>query len=79
MITVGSASLARGYSAWDHLLDDRPLRAMIGREYPSYAAAARAAHRLLAGTQDRRCAGAPVWILDEEGTGSPYWDDGSVA
>lgn len=78
-ITIGSIRQANGYSGCDHLLDDSHLVSMIGRTYPSAAAAAKAAGRLLKGTQDRRCAGAPVLILDEHGNGSRYWTDGTPA
>lgn len=75
-ITIGSARLARGYSGCDHLLDDSPLAAMVGRTYKTEAAAARAAGKLLRGTQDRRCDGGPVILLDEHGAGSTWWTTG---
>jgi len=62
VITITHASIARGYSGYDHLLDDSPLAALVGRTYRDLRTAARAAGRALKGTQDRRCAGAPVWL-----------------
>lgn len=76
---VGSARLARGYSGYDHLLDDSPLASMEGQTFATPASAARHAGKLLAGTQDRRCAGGPVILLDAEGTGATYWADGTRA
>ena len=83
-ITITKARQARGYSSCDHLLDDSPLDSMIGRSYRDLAAAARAAGKLLKGTQDRRCAGAPVFLftVDEDGNESAYaprWTDGTSA
>lgn len=77
-ITIQSAAQARGYSGFDHLLDDGPLQAMVGRTYKNIEAAARAAGRLLKGTQDRRCAGSPVILTDAEGNGWRRWTDGST-
>lgn len=59
-ITITDARIARGYSGYDHLLDDAPLSAMIGRSYRDLSAAAKAAGKLLKGTQDRRCTTAPA-------------------
>ena len=78
-IKIGSVRLARGYTGYDHLLDDEPLRALTGRTFASPAAVCEAAERLLADTQDARCAGAPIVILDERGTGSIWWLDGTPA
>ncbi len=61
-IKVESASIARGYSGYDHLLNDRPLQAMIGRTYRDLAAAGKAAQKILNGTQDERCSFTPVHI-----------------
>ena len=80
MIKITDARIARGYSSYDHLLDDQPLAAIIGREYRTLASAARDAGRALRGTQDRRC-GSPqvVCLYDESGNGWRLWTDGSRA
>lgn len=78
-ITIGSVTLASGYSGYDHLLDDSPLHPMRGKTYPSLEKAAKAAGKLLEGTQDRRCAGIPVCVLDDTGSGGYYWTDGTKA
>lgn len=62
MITITNARFARGYSGWDHLLDDSPLASIIGRTYRSLSAATKAAARAIRGTQDRRCAYSPVTL-----------------
>ena len=72
-VKIASARIARGYSGYDHLLDDRPLDAMTGMTYTSLEAAARAAGRLLRGTQDRRCASGPVILTDDSGNGWVRW------
>jgi hypothetical protein len=72
-ITITDARLARGYSGYDHLLDDQPLSAIIGRSYASLEAAAKAAGRALRGTQDSRCASTPVILTDSEGNGWVRW------
>jgi len=54
MITIISIHQKRGYSATDHLLDDRPLQDLIGREFASVADV-----RQLPAVQQ---AAAPVWI-----------------
>lgn len=69
MIKIADARQARGYSGFDHLLDDRPLAGLVGRSFRTLAAAAKEARKLLKGTQDRRCAGAPVTLFDDEGNG----------
>lgn len=79
MIAISSAQHARGYSAWDHLLDDAPLAAMAGRSYRDMGAAARAAAKLTRGTQDRRCAGSPFILTDSDGNGWTYWGNGERA
>lgn len=66
-IKVKDARFARGYSGYDHLLDDSPLRSIIGREFATLAAAGRAAERAADGTQDKRCASGPVLITDADG------------
>lgn len=62
MITITDARFARGHSGWDHLLDDSPLSALVGRTYRSLRAATQAATRAIRGTQDRRCANSPVTL-----------------
>lgn len=79
MITIMHARQAHGYSGCDHLLDDGPLAAIIGRQFHNLAAAAKAAGKALRGTQDRRCAGAPVWLTDDAGNSWRVWADGTVA
>lgn len=78
-MTITDARIARGYSGYDHLLDDSPLEAMAGQSYRDVAAAARAAGRYLRGTQDQRCAGAPVILTDDAGNGWRRWTDGTAA
>lgn len=72
-ITITRARLAHGYSGYDHLLDDAPLNAMIGRSYADLDEAAAHAGRLIEGTQDRRCAPAPVRLTDETGAEWIRW------
>lgn len=82
-ITIQTIEQARGYTACDHLLDDRPLDGFVGRRFPSPGAAARVAGRALRHTQDRRCVGAPIAItwVDHDGAmgGGTYWADGHHA
>lgn len=77
-ITVTNATIAEGYSGYDHLIDNSPLRKIVGCTFPSLQAAAKAAGKALRGTQDKRCAPAPVWIETEDGSWR-VWGDGSVA
>jgi hypothetical protein len=77
-ITITNARLAHGYSGYDHLLDNRPLDVMVGCTYRNLAAAAKAAWKLLHGTQDRRCASAPVILTDDHGNGWTRWTDGTA-
>lgn len=60
VITLEHACHARGYTGWDHLLDDTPLSDLIGRRYRSVGEARRAAERVSMRSQDRRCRNAPV-------------------
>lgn len=46
MLTVTNAFNQRGWSSIDHLIDDKPLQGMIGREYRTLSGLTQAANRL---------------------------------
>ena len=79
-IVVGSATFARGFSGFDHLIDDSALNGMVGKSFRSFKAAAKAAHKMAKETQ-HRCihSTTPIIILDADGNGSRYWNDGTTA
>lgn len=68
MITITDAYTQRGWSPTDHLIDDEPIRRMIGRTYHDRASAMRAARKLA----DPRGYAALVYTTDDGET----WESG---
>lgn len=63
MITLEDAWHRQGYTRDDHLLDDGPLKDMIGRQFRSVGEARKALAAVSLRTQTRGCRLAPIGLV----------------
>lgn len=62
MMTIINAAPKYGYSGYDHMIDDMPVKEAVGRSVRSVAEARRIVARAAKPGIPARCACVPVWF-----------------